>query len=141
MSSDSRKEMSRLKASLAAGLSDPDNGYVSIPLEDAMVIAAAFDRYLSGDAKSLDVAFGVARGKGAPKRGPTKRILQRGVRAMFKGKKSWTELASEIDLESEKGKTVDVRTLQREVARHRDYILREFADRLAKRKRETNGGE
>lgn len=133
MSSDSRKEMSRLTASLAAGLSDPDNGYVSIPLEDAMLIAAAFDRYLSGDVKSLDAAFGVARGKGAPRRGPSRRILQRGVRSMFRGKKSWMELATEED--------ADPRTLQREVERHRDFIMREFAAQMVQRRRDRDGAK
>jgi len=133
MTIDNRKGMAQIAASLAAGLSDPDSGYVSIPIEDAMIIAAAFDRYLSGDAKSLDIAFGVARGRGAPKRGPTKRILQRGVRAMFRGKTSWKELSDE--------EQTDPRTLQREVERHRDFILREFADQLARKSRERDGAK
>jgi len=125
--SDNGKEALTLIAdNLARALNDVDQGYVQIHEDDARLMWAALGAYLAGRTEGLDEAFGVKRGRGAPKTGPTAEVLRRVKLAMFRGDKSWLEIADETG--------VDVRTLQREVRRHESFVFQQMAEELISRK-------
>src|SRR5690554_3580685 len=120
-------EIQRKKiADIAAGLREIDRGWAYLSEANAGFIADAFDAFLSGKSKSLDNAFGVVRGRGAPKRGPLNSdVAEIGQKAVFRGNKSWKDIADETGR--------DVRDLQRIAKRHEDYIINELARKVVER--------
>jgi len=50
-----------------------------IDVEDAQFVASAFERYLTGKAKTLDAAFGLAPKRGAPRKNAKHEAIARKV--------------------------------------------------------------
>lgn len=116
-----RERLACIAERLEAALDDVDRGFIYLSQSDAEVLVAAFNAFLSGKVVSLDVAFGVKRGRGAPKTGPADpRTMELVRKAMFRGTKSWKDVANEMG-------ELDVRNLQRLVQRHKDYVIEEVA--------------
>ena len=118
---DKLAELQQIARSVDHGLSDPHDGFIYIPQQEANMLKAAFESFFSGKAKTLDAAFGVKRERGAPKRGPSPRVLDRLMAAALSGK-TLEELADENE--------VGARTLQRSNKRHEEAVLRELAKKL-----------
>lgn len=72
-------------------------------------VTRAIERYLSGEAKSLDAAFGLTPARGRPRKRDEHEAMSHQVWGMRKAGKSWRDITNEIGR--------DVRTLQRLVAR------------------------
>lgn len=62
-----RVKVKQLAENLAAGLREVDRGFIYLSQSDGETLVAALEAFLSGTAESLDEAFGVKRGRGAPK--------------------------------------------------------------------------
>lgn len=127
-----REELGRMAGRLGNGLRDSHKGYIYVSESDAETLILAIQAYLSGSEKSLDAAFGVKRKPGRPKRGPdSQNALELAERAMFRGPKSWGDIAEETGR--------DVRGLQRNVDRHGHLVIekvaRKIADSLNEKKR------
>lgn len=130
-----RKNLARIAENLKTALGDVDRGFVYLSQSDAELLATAFEAFLSGKARSLDDAFNVKRGRGAPKRGPTDtRIMELVEKAIWRGRKSWKEIADELNIE-------DTRYLQKLVQRHADYAIEKMAREIAERFNAKDGAK
>jgi AraC-like DNA-binding protein len=123
---ENREKLNRVADSLRGSLDDIDRGFVYLSEVDAAFLATAFERFLSGKAASLDAAFGVKRGRGRLKRGPESEATMELVeKALWRGKKSWKDIARETDKEP--------RYLQRLANRHEGEAIDRLATRIAAR--------
>lgn len=64
------KELETVLSNLNAARADPDDGFVILSQSDADFLADRLNVYISGNVNTLDEAFGLKRGRGAPQNGP-----------------------------------------------------------------------
>lgn len=95
------------------------------PIAWASFCADSVDRYLRGDAKSLDHAFGLVP-RGAPRKVDEHRAIAREVFNMRIAGKSWGEIAN--DIAANNGTVTDERTLRRI---YREFLVEFLADEIS----------
>ncbi|AAX73653.1 MULTISPECIES: hypothetical protein [Brucella] len=125
------KELETVLSNLNAARADPDDGFVILSQSDADFLADRLNVYISGNVNTLDEAFGLKRGRGAPQNGPIyPHNMEMARKALFRGKKSWNDIASELG--------ADPRTLQRLVKRHEQHAIESMASELVRHMNEKD---
>jgi len=93
-------------------------------------IASGFERYLSGEMRTLGQALGVERGRGNPgKQGKHFELAKRIV--PMRAAQTWAEIAEEIDKES-RG-PIDDGTLRRIYRTQKSAVMEWYAEQIRKR--------
>ena len=82
-----------------------------ISVKLARFAADAFDNYLSGNARTLDAAFGLAKKRGVPGWPKARLKMAKEVYALKKANKSWSQVQQE--LERQGYKDTDLGTIKR----------------------------
>ena len=65
-------------------------------------IADAIDKFLSGEAKSLDAAFGVKPRRGAPNKHAEHMDIARPIYSLMRQGRSWKEIYNELDIKDDR---------------------------------------
>jgi len=90
---EARAKLQKLVEQLRSYPSSPITGEIEL----AEFAAKAFERYLTGEVKTLDAAFRLKRGRGAPKTKTTEHEeIARLIFQMRLSNKSWKKIADEL---------------------------------------------